>query len=244
MGPAAAASWSEQPLAGLGTTVERKERKEVVLDRFERLAVLRARSVPGEGFQVLTSPVSLVLLELVLRINEMEFLEAGIATDLGQDGSGGDGDGKRITMDDGAIRDGEFLSVTWPVQGHCVREDVIGRGSESAQRSDHGLPRSFIDVQGIYFRCFESDDLESDRVFVDFCCEAGAFLRGEFLRIIEARDGPDGIEDYRGRIERPEKRPASRLIATGDETPPLPGGLRLEAPCADELSRLVGSRHQ
>ncbi len=178
--------------------------------------MLGARSVPRKCGEVRPGSVAFVFGEQVLRILPIEFLEAGVASDLGQDRSGSDGNRTSIAVDDGAVGDRKLLRLSAPRERHGVCEDEIGRWREAPEGANHRLARSLIHIQRIHICSLQSDNLEDDGVLANFRSQADAFFGRELFRIVQAWDGASGVEDDRSGIHRPQQGTAAGFVTAGD----------------------------
>jgi hypothetical protein len=129
-------------------------------------------------------------------------------------------------------------------QRHGVGQYEIGLRAETLKRADHRPARGLVNVQRIDLGGRHGNDLEGNSGAANLRVQVGSFFGGEFLGIVQARNGSGGIENDRGSDERAEQRAAPGLVAARHQATASTKGLRLKAPRASELAGRESARHR
>ena len=87
-----------------------------------------------------------------LRELAVDFLHDVVASDLGDDASGGDRERDRVALDDAIVRVGELA------ERESVDEAVVGRFAEALDRAAHGEVGGLEDVDSVDFLVVGSRD--------------------------------------------------------------------------------------
>src|SRR5438132_1265863 len=101
--------------------------------------VHESRAMLTQCAPVIGSRVAFVGGEIVLRKNLVPLIEAGIAVDLGKNGSRRNGPAARVTVDQGQLLDRQ-------VEGKRIDEQVIRLNVKRSDGPTHREPSGLIDV--------------------------------------------------------------------------------------------------
>jgi hypothetical protein len=164
-----------------------------------------------QGGDVSLSRVAFVQGEPIARIKEIEPRHFPVPGYLGQDGGGGDGGHLGIAAHDG--RDGTAQHGA----AVAIHQGPIRRERQTLDRSLHGQQGGLQDVEGIDLRGAGAGHTPSQGKLLDFGLQEGAPGGGQAFGVIQARDGPSGIEDDGGGGYGTGQGPATRLVNAGDQ---------------------------
>src|SRR5229473_1063652 len=120
----------------------------------------RRWSMLAQGREVMRRAVALVGREAIYRKHRIPFANHAIALDLGQDGSGGDGGRKRITMNDG-------LLWQFAIEAHGIHQQMVGARIEPQHRLTHCDARGLVDVDLVDAGGVHGGEGPSDSVLAD-----------------------------------------------------------------------------
>lgn len=146
--------------------------------------------------------------ETVLGIAAVEGGEETVALELGEDGSGGDGAGERVTFDERVL--GERRR-----DADGVDEEGVGRGRERVDSAEHGEAAGLEDVDASDFRDARIADGPGEGLSLDAGGEAGAFGGGDGFGVADALDGTVGREDDGGGGDGAKKTAPAGFIDAG-----------------------------
>ena len=183
--------------------------------------MVRCGPVGAQGGEMVMCGVAFVLRQPILRINPVPFEHPPVAFHFGNDGRGGDGNRKRVTVDERFLFDQH-------VQLHGVEQQIIGRDFQLPQGFSHGLAAGLINIPGIDAAGINFRDGPGESVFANSHGQNFAALSGQFFGIVEAHNPPLGIQDNGCGNHLAKKRAAPDFIKTGNPLPTALAGLALE----------------
>lgn len=220
---------NRQKRGGSGRRRSVEERELDGLDGGEGAAMGRAGAELREGLEVGGGAVALVGGKAVAGMAGVQFEHPAVARDLGEDAGGGDGQARRVALDDGVVGDGETAD------GEAVDEGQVDPAGDGRDGAGHRQVRRAEDVQAV--------DL-LDRGLGDAVGDEGAPLRRgeackeklpprgrELFRIVKALQGaigfafePGAVEEDRGGDHRARQGAAAGFVDAGDtRSAGLPG---------------------
>ena len=191
-----------------------------------------------DGSAVLRGAVAFVAGEAVLRELGVELAHEAVAIDLGDDGGGGDGDGKRVAVDDTGLRAGV-------VNAHGVDEEMVGRGREARDGGGHGEACGLVDVDAINGCGVDFCDGDGEGEGLDVGGEVFAGRGFEQLGVAKAGQTGFWRQNDRGGDNGTEEGAAAYFVDAGDEGGSFGAGGTLIAVTANESAQhalLAGGR--
>ena len=163
--------------------------------------------------------VALVAGEPVAGVDKVELAQQRVPRGLGEDRRGGDRARERVAVHEVALRQRQ-------VDGGGVDEQEVGRDGEGLDGAPHGEPRGLQEIDPVDLGDRRRGDGPGEGAFAD---QAGELLAAgfvELLGIVQAVDGPVGIEDHRAGEDGAEQAAAPGLIDSGDKPVAVePGGV-------------------
>jgi hypothetical protein len=190
--------------------------------------------------EVMRRAVALVGSEPVYRKHRIPFANHAIAFDLGQDGSGSDGRRKRITMNDGLLRQ-------FAIQAYGIDQQMVGAGIEPQHRLTHCDTRGLVDINLVDAGGVHRGDGPSDSVLADALGQYLAAFRAQQLGIAQSSNAISGIEDDSGSNYRSKQRAPSDLVHPRHQMRAQPPGFFLILQRATQLleqAKLGGGRRE
>ena len=163
--------------------------------------------------------------KIVEGILPMKFGHQSIPRHFGHDRGRRDGQAERITLDDGAERDGAIG------QSNRVNEQAIRLRSETGQRTTHGEAGRFKNVELVDFFVARRTDPDADRAFVDRDVELFPLGFSEKLGIVAADQPAPSRQDDGRRDHRTGQRTSTRFIQAGDPAIPASAGFQFKFVC-------------
>ncbi len=170
----------------------------------------RRGAVLFESGEMHRRAVALVRGETVFGKLFVQFAHALVAVDLGDDGSGGDGDGQRVAVDDGGLRAGV-------VEAERVDEQVIWRGREPEDGLRHGDLRCLVDVDAVDGDGIDFFDGNGDGLLLDDFGESLAVFAQELLGVAQAADAGVLRQNDGGGYDTAEERASAYFVDSSDD---------------------------
>ena len=183
------------------------------------------RAMHRQLLEVLFGAIPFMGQKVVVGILPMKLGHQAIPRHFGHDRGRCDGQAERITLDDGAERDGAIG------QSNRVNEQTIRLRSETGQRTTHSQAGRFKNVELVDFFVARRTNPDADRAFGDRDVELFPLGFSQELGIVASDQPAPSWQDDGRRDHRTGQRTSARFIQAGDPTIPAPAGFQFKFVC-------------